>query len=157
MKLFLIKSKKFLGPGTPYEGMVREQNKEKAYEAFINPQASPFDGVLVPMTKFWYEAMAPKPSHFSIKEVGKDDRWPDSFSDELRDPEKNTGPAFSSEEKSCRDFLEDRIIMRNFTSGGGVDRFMFAFKLWLAKRLRDWADWIDENAGITEKEKKEIA
>lgn len=143
MKIFLCRATKFLGPFTPYQGIVVEADEQKAIEAFITP-SSPFDEGFVPMTRFWFEGRMPKVSDFQAKVIGlADDRYPDNFSEKLRSPETNIGPVLSKEEIACRDFMRDRVILRVFRSGGSISRWLFNLKLSFVAKLRQLANGIE--------------
>lgn len=147
MKLFHVRINKWLGPGTPFEGIVREEDVEKAIQAFVDPNESPFQGAFHPLTRFWHELRSPKPTDFDVKLLGTDDYYEaGSYSTELRDPEKNTGEVLSAEEVECRRFLEDRIVVRVMRDGGFVSKFFYSAKLTLARWLRSAAAWLDESA-----------
>lgn len=142
MKIYLVHAKKWLGPGTPYSGVVKEQDEAKAIEAFIDPRASPFESGEIAFR--WFVRYKPSHEDFLCKCIGYDTIWPDEFTDELRDPEKNAGPIFSSEEKVCRLFMQDRIVLRMYRSGGSFEAWIFSVRLALADFFYYLAEYISE-------------
>ena len=130
MKLYIIHTKRWLGPKTPYVGIVREENEEKAIEAFMDPMVYPFGSK--PHHFKWYERYRPSLDDFMAKQIGYDTVWPNSFPESLRDPEINAGPVYSSEETVCKLFMSDRVIIRVYNDGSSMAAFVFGVKLAMA-------------------------
>lgn len=132
LKIFVVHTMKWLGPGTPYTGIVKEQDEHKAIEAFMDPYDSPFEQDNGKPHFTWYERYRPSVEDFMAKCIGYDNVWPSSFPDHLRDPNINKGPVYSSEESVCRLFMKDRIVIRVYTERGAISGLMFSTKLALA-------------------------
>lgn len=152
MKIFIISARRWLGPKTPYVGIVKEEDENKAIEAFMDPTAFPF-AKDDPVHFRWYARYKPSTEDFIAKCIGYDNTWPIRFPGELRSSALEMAPIKSSEETAFLLFLQDRIIIRLFTDGSSIASFLFEFKLAMADFFYSVAQMIGDKS----KHKKDLA